>query len=97
MSSALFGILQLDRGEPLGLANVSGLVQAWLQDAGGFGQDLGLDVFGHVLPSPIGAAGGGAKLSQPDLLIAVVVVGHDLVHGGNLAPGIERAGAGRVP
>src|SRR5262245_53739917 len=36
MSSALFGILQLDRGEPLGYGNVSGLVQAWLQDAGGF-------------------------------------------------------------
>ena len=36
MSSALFGILQLDRGEPLGYANVTGLVQAWLQDAGGF-------------------------------------------------------------
>ena len=36
MSSALFGILQLDRGDPLGFANAAGLVQAWLQDAGGF-------------------------------------------------------------
>lgn len=36
MTPALFGILQLDRGEPLGYANVPGLVQAWLQDAGGF-------------------------------------------------------------
>lgn len=36
MSSALFGILQLDRGEPLGYSNVAGLLQAWLQDAGGF-------------------------------------------------------------
>ena len=35
-SPALFGILQLDRGEPLGFANVPGMVQAWLQDAGGF-------------------------------------------------------------
>lgn len=35
-SPALFGILQLDRGEPLGFSNVPGLVQAWLQDAGGF-------------------------------------------------------------
>ena len=34
--SALFGILQLDRGEPLGYANAAGLAQAWLQDAGGF-------------------------------------------------------------
>jgi ABC-type transport system involved in multi-copper enzyme maturation permease subunit len=34
--SALFGILQLDRGEPLGYANLAGLVEAWLQDAGGF-------------------------------------------------------------
>lgn len=34
----LFGILQLDRGEPLGLSadTLLGLVQAWLQDAGGF-------------------------------------------------------------
>ncbi|MDB5309836.1 MAG: hypothetical protein JWO38_4038, partial [Gemmataceae bacterium] len=37
MTSALFGILQLDRGEPLGLGNIWGLAQAWLQDAGGFG------------------------------------------------------------
>jgi hypothetical protein len=36
MSSALLGILQLDRGDPTGYANVTGLVQAWLQDAGGF-------------------------------------------------------------
>lgn len=35
-SPALFGILQLDRGEPLGYAHVTGLVQEWLQDAGGF-------------------------------------------------------------
>jgi hypothetical protein len=41
---ALFGILQLDRGEPLGYANVAGLVQAWLQDAGGFAM-LGLVVY----------------------------------------------------
>jgi hypothetical protein len=33
---ALFGILQLDRGDPWGYAQVPGLVQAWLQDAGGF-------------------------------------------------------------
>lgn len=34
--TALLGILQLDRGEPYGYAQVAGLVQAWLQDAGGF-------------------------------------------------------------
>lgn len=44
MSSALFGILQLDRGEPFGLASVSGLIQAWLQDAGGFAM-VGLVVY----------------------------------------------------
>ena len=44
MSSALFGILQLDRGDPLGYANALGLVQAWLQDAGGFAA-LGLVVY----------------------------------------------------
>ena len=44
MSSALFGILQLDRGEPLGLASVGGLVQGWLQDAGGFAM-IGLLVY----------------------------------------------------
>ncbi len=36
MSSALFGILQLDRGDPWGYAQLLGLAQAWLQDAGGF-------------------------------------------------------------
>jgi hypothetical protein len=40
----LFGILQLDRGDPLGFANVTGLLQAWLQDAGGFAA-LGLAVY----------------------------------------------------
>ncbi len=44
MSSPLFGILQLDRGEPLGYANITGLIQAWLQDAGGFAA-LGLIVY----------------------------------------------------
>src|SRR5262249_29213941 len=44
MSSALFGILQLDRGEPYGYGQVAGLVQAWLQDAGGFAA-VGLVVY----------------------------------------------------
>jgi ABC-type transport system involved in multi-copper enzyme maturation permease subunit len=44
MSSALLGILQLDRGEPYGYAEVTGLVQAWLQDAGGFAA-VGLVVY----------------------------------------------------
>lgn len=44
MSSALFGILQLEKGEPAGYANITGLVQAWLQDAGGFGM-VGLVVY----------------------------------------------------
>ncbi len=44
MSSALFGILQLDRGEPYGYAQVAGLAQAWLQDAGGFAA-VGLVVY----------------------------------------------------
>ena len=35
-SPALFGILQLDRGEPHGFSQMPGLAQAWLQDAGGF-------------------------------------------------------------
>ncbi|MBA4066922.1 MAG: hypothetical protein C0501_25090 [Isosphaera sp.] len=42
--SALFGILQLDRGEPLGFRNVPGLVQGWLQDAGGFAM-VGLAIY----------------------------------------------------
>jgi len=42
--TGLFGILQLDRGDPFGYANVLGLVQAWLQDAGGFAA-LGLVVY----------------------------------------------------
>ncbi len=44
MSSALFGILQLDKGEPLGFAHITGLVQSWLQDAGGFAM-IGLAVY----------------------------------------------------
>lgn len=44
MSSALLGILQLDRGEPYGYAQIAGLVQAWLQDAGGFAA-VGLIVY----------------------------------------------------
>src|SRR5262245_61823208 len=44
MSSALFGILQLDKGEPYGFAEVGGLVQSWLQDAGGFAM-IGLVVY----------------------------------------------------
>ncbi|MBP3960400.1 hypothetical protein J8F10_34675 [Gemmata sp. G18] len=44
MSSALFGILQLDRGDPYGYAQVAGLLQAWLQDAGGFAA-VGLVVY----------------------------------------------------
>lgn len=44
MTSALFGILQLDRGDPLSLVNFWGLIQAWLQDAGGFAA-VGLIVY----------------------------------------------------
>jgi hypothetical protein len=44
MSSALLGILQLDRGEPWGYAQFPGLLQAWLQDAGGFAA-VGLIVY----------------------------------------------------
>ena len=42
--TGLFGILQLDRGDPLGYANFFGLIQAWFQDAGGFAA-LGLIVY----------------------------------------------------
>jgi ABC-type transport system involved in multi-copper enzyme maturation permease subunit len=42
--SALLGILQLDRGEPWGYGEIPGLVQAWLQDAGGFAA-VGLIVY----------------------------------------------------
>jgi hypothetical protein len=42
--SPLFGILQLDRGEPHGYENVLGLVQGWLQDAGGFAM-VGLAIY----------------------------------------------------
>ena len=44
MSSALFGILHLDRGDPFGYAQIGGLVQSWLQDAGGFAM-IGLVVY----------------------------------------------------
>jgi hypothetical protein len=44
MSSALFGILQLDKGEPLGYAHIAGLIQSWFQDAGGFAM-VGLVVY----------------------------------------------------
>ncbi|MCS7021451.1 MAG: hypothetical protein NZU63_06450 [Gemmataceae bacterium] len=32
----LWGILQLDKGEPYGFAQIPGMIQAWIQDAGGF-------------------------------------------------------------
>jgi len=41
---ALFGILQLDKGEPNGYAELLALFQSWLQDAGGFAA-LGLIVY----------------------------------------------------
>ncbi len=44
IASALFGILQLDKGEPAGYRNITGLIQAWLQDAGGFAM-VGLIVY----------------------------------------------------
>jgi ABC-type transport system involved in multi-copper enzyme maturation permease subunit len=44
MTSALLGILQLDRGEPWGYAQLPGLAQSWLQDAGGFAA-VGLIVY----------------------------------------------------
>jgi hypothetical protein len=44
MSSALLGILQLEKGEPLGFSNIPGLVQLWFQVAGGFAM-LGLVVY----------------------------------------------------
>jgi nucleotide-binding universal stress UspA family protein len=44
MSSALLGILQLDKGEPYGYAHVAGLIQLWLQGAGGFAM-IGLVVY----------------------------------------------------
>ena len=44
MSSALLGILQLDRGNPNDFGNLAGLLQAWLQDAGGFAA-VGLVVY----------------------------------------------------
>ncbi|HVL12801.1 MAG TPA: hypothetical protein VM529_09555 [Gemmata sp.] len=44
MTSALLGILQLDRGEPFGFAQVPGLAQAWLQGAGLFAM-IGLVVY----------------------------------------------------
>ncbi|HEY1190369.1 MAG TPA: hypothetical protein VGE74_22235, partial [Gemmata sp.] len=44
MTAPLFGILQLDRGDPWGYAQLLGLVQAWLQDAGGFAA-VGLVVY----------------------------------------------------
>ena len=42
--TGLFGILQLDRGEPFGYSSTLGLLQAWCQDAGGFAA-LGLVVY----------------------------------------------------
>jgi hypothetical protein len=44
MSLALFGILQLDRGEPWGYAHIPGLIQSFLQSAGGFAM-VGLVVY----------------------------------------------------
>lgn len=32
----LWGILQLDKGEPYGYAQIPGMIQSWIEDAGGF-------------------------------------------------------------
>lgn len=56
----LFGILQLDKGEPNGFGQLLPLLQAWLQDAGGFAF-LGLIIY-------IAAAFLGGSRSQSDKL-----------------------------
>jgi hypothetical protein len=44
VTSVLFGILQLDKGEPYGYSEIPGLIQAWLQNAGVFAM-IGLIVY----------------------------------------------------
>lgn len=59
----LFGILQLDRGDPHGFGTVPGLVQAWFQDAGGFAAvGLGLYLLYAYFGRRTGAALAGAAL-----------------------------------
>ena len=80
MSSALFGILQLDRGEPLGYANVTGLVQAWLQDAGGFAM-VGLVVYLlYALLTPTDKSQ-SEKIRVPvtQFMVAMAALGPDLL------------------
>jgi hypothetical protein len=75
MSSALFGILQLDRGEPLGYGNLAGLAQAWLQDAGGFAA-LGLVaylLYAMTVPTDKSASE-KLRVPIPTLMIAMTVL-----------------------
>src|SRR5205814_10068229 len=78
MSSALLGILQLDRGEPLGYGNFWGLIQAWLQDAGGFAA-VGLVVYLlYVLATPTDKSE-SEKLRVPVSTRMVLMAGLSLV------------------
>ncbi len=73
-SAALFGILQLDKGEPAGYANIVGLVQAWLQDAGGFAM-LGLVVYlAYALVTPTDKSQ-SEKIRVPVSLWMVIAAG----------------------
>jgi ABC-type transport system involved in multi-copper enzyme maturation permease subunit len=78
MSSALFGILQLEKGDPAGYANIPGLVQAWLQDAGGFAM-VGLIVYLlYALATPTDKSQ-SEKLRVPVSLWMVIAAGLSLV------------------
>src|SRR5580692_8141764 len=74
MSAELFGILQLEKGEPAGYDNIAGLVQAWLQDAGGFAM-LGLVVYlAYALVTPTDKSQ-SEKIRVPVSLWMVIAAG----------------------
>ncbi|HEY3789004.1 MAG TPA: ABC transporter permease, partial [Urbifossiella sp.] len=65
--TALFGILQLDRGEPMGYSNLIGLFQAWCQDAGGFAA-VGLTIYLLYVLLGERSAGASSRMSESNKL-----------------------------
>ncbi len=74
----LLGILQLDRGEPLGFANLGGLAQAWVQDAGGFAF-VGLIVYLLYARSAAGSGSQSERLRLPLTTLMILCAGIALV------------------
>jgi hypothetical protein len=80
---ALLGILQLDKGEPNGYAQLLPLLQAWIQDAGGF---AALGLAAYILFALMGSSANNAsqkmRMPLPTLMVLLAIlsfIGYALV------------------